>query len=89
MVIYHTERALPDVVKSRTDDPTADQKIVGSGNEDDMLLAHTQLSRKQLARTQSARTLAGVLAKFVFVAVKNMIVKKFRSLSSSFVCSLV
>ena len=42
MVIYHTERALPDVVKfttsgtavTRAYDPTADQKIVGSGNKD-------------------------------------------------------
>ena len=32
MVIYHTEGALPDV--TRAYDPTADQKIVGSGNED-------------------------------------------------------
>ena len=35
MVIYHTERALPDVTAvTRAYDSTADQKIVGSGNED-------------------------------------------------------
>ena len=39
MVIYHTERALPDVRHPVTAvtgayDPTAGQKIVGSGNED-------------------------------------------------------
>ena len=37
MVIYHTERALsrhPVTAVTRAYDPTADQKIVGSGNED-------------------------------------------------------
>ena len=38
MVIYHTERALPDV--TRAYDPTADQKIIGSGNEDGAFVVH-------------------------------------------------
>ena len=37
MVIYHTERALPRhpvTAVTRAYDQTADQKIIGSGNED-------------------------------------------------------
>ena len=44
MVIYHTERALPAV--TRAYDPTPDQKIVGSGNEDEVLRIALYLNAK-------------------------------------------